>query len=132
VAARFFVDENDLALGKALAEQRADVVFPGHRDLPEIVRGMADDEWLPTVGARRLVVITRDQRIRYRAVEKRMWVAHGVRGFVLTGRRSQSTAESLAILTQHWRVIERLAAEVPEGPWMFGVTQSGLRPIDLR
>jgi PIN like domain len=73
VTARFFVDENDLALGKALAQHNADVVFPGHRDLPEIVRGVADDEWLPTVGARRLVVITRDQRIRYRAVKKWMW-----------------------------------------------------------
>jgi hypothetical protein len=72
VAARFFVDENDLALGKALAHLRADVVFPGHHDLPEVVRGMADDEWLPTVGARQLVVITRDRRIRYRAVEKRI------------------------------------------------------------
>jgi hypothetical protein len=131
VAARFFVDENDLALGKALAEQHADVVFPGHRDLPEITRGMADDEWLPTVGDRQLVVITRDQRIRYRAVEKRMWVRHRVRGFVLTGRRSQSTVDSLAILTQHWQAIERLAAGEPEGPWMFAVTQSGLRPIEL-
>ena len=105
--------------------------FPGHPDLAEITRGMPDDQWLPTVGARRLVVITRDQRIRYRAMEKRMWVAHEVRGFVLTGRRSQSTVDSLAILTQHWRVIERLALEEPEGPWMYAVTLSGFRPIEL-
>jgi hypothetical protein len=131
VAARFFVDENDLALGKALAQLHADVVFPGHRDLPEITRGMADDEWLPTVGARRLVVITRDQRIRYRAVEKRMWMTLRVRGFVLTGRRSQSTSDSLAILTHHWHTIERLAAGRPDGPWMYAATQSGLRPIEL-
>lgn len=38
VAARFFVDENDLALGKSLAEQHGDVVFPGHEDLPEVPR----------------------------------------------------------------------------------------------
>jgi hypothetical protein len=58
-------------------------------------------------------------------------VAHRVRGFVLTGRRSQSTADSLAILTLHWRAIEHLAAGRPEGPWIYAVTQSGLRPIEL-
>jgi len=39
------------------------------------------------------VVITRDRRIRYRTVEKRIWVDH--RGFVLTGTTSESTADSL-------------------------------------
>ena len=77
---RFFVDENDLALGKQLAQMHADVVYPGHPELPEVGRGALDDEWLPLIGARRLVVITRDQRIRYRAVERRMWVRHRCEG----------------------------------------------------
>jgi hypothetical protein len=47
VAARFFVDENDLALGRALAEEHDDVVYPGHPDLPEVPRGALDDDWLP-------------------------------------------------------------------------------------
>jgi hypothetical protein len=55
-----------------------------------------------------------------------MWVRHRVRGFVLTGRRSHSTADSLAILTHHWHTIERLAAGRPDGLWMYAVTQSGL------
>jgi hypothetical protein len=75
VTARFFVDETDLALGKALAERHDDVVYPGHDDLPEVPRGSLDDEWLPVNGVRSLVVITRDRRIRYRPVEKRLWLA---------------------------------------------------------
>lgn len=78
--ARFFVDENDLALGRALAEEHGDVVYPGHHDLLEVPRGASDDTWLPVIGARGLVVITRDQRIRYRTAEKRAWVERGVRG----------------------------------------------------
>ena len=78
--ARFFVDENDLALGKALAEQHGDVVYPGHVGFPEVPRQTLDDDWLPIIGERRLVVITRDKRIRYRPAEKRAWIAHGVRG----------------------------------------------------
>lgn len=39
MTARYFVDENDLALAKALAERYADVVYPGHPDLPEVPGG---------------------------------------------------------------------------------------------
>lgn len=131
MVARFFVDENDLALGKALATDHEGVVYPGHRDLPEVPRQTADDQWLAVVGQRRLVVITRDRRIRYRPVERRAWVEHRVRGFVLTGRRSQSTADSKAILDRHWHTIESLVEADPDGPWMQAVTSSGLRSIDL-
>ncbi|MGH9085850.1 MAG: hypothetical protein ACRDYW_10390 [Acidimicrobiales bacterium] len=129
--ARFFVDENDLALGKLLAAAHGDVVYPGHPDLPAVPRGSIDDDWLPVVGASRPVVITRDQRIRYRLVEKQMWLDHAVRGFVLTGRKSQSTAESLAVLANHWPDIEALVDARPDGPWMYSVTQERLRGIEL-
>jgi hypothetical protein len=129
--ARFFVDENDLALGKALAEEHGDVVYPGHRDLPEVRRGDLDDEWLPVVGRKGLVVITRDRRIRYRPAEKLAWIQHGVRGFVLTGKKSQTTVDSQAILQRHWSAIEALVDGEPEGPWMRSVTERGLRPINL-
>lgn len=131
MVARFFVDENDLALGKALASLHGDVVYPGHTDLPEVPRQTDDDVWLEVIGRRRLVVITRDKRIRYRPVEKQAWVTHGVRGFVLTGRSSQATADSLAILEIHWTAISAIVAQNPQGPWMFGVTSGALRPIPL-
>lgn len=131
MAARFFVDENDLALGRALDERRGDVVYPGHADLSEIPRGSLDDEWLPVIAAHQLVVITRDQRIRYRPAEKLLWVRHGVRGFVLTGRKSQSTTDSLTVLEQHWTSIEAAIAAQSIGPWMHAVTASGLREIPL-
>jgi hypothetical protein len=129
--ARFFVDENDLALGKALAATHAGVVFPGHPDLPEIPRRTPDDVWLPVIGQQGLVVITRDQRIRYRPVEKQAWMDHRVRGFVLTGSGSQSTADSLGVLERHWAQMTDLVDARPDGPWMFAVTTSGLRSIDL-
>jgi hypothetical protein len=131
VAGGYFVDENDLALGKALAERRDDVVFPGHPALPEVPRQSLDDEWLAVVGARQLVVITRDQRIRYRQIEKARWRESGVRGFVLTGRTSQSTTDSLELLERHWSQIEGIVQSRGDGPWMFAVTKSGLREISL-
>lgn len=129
--ARFFVDENDLALGKALADLHGNVVFPGHPALPEVPRRSLDDEWLAVIGAQGLVVVTRDKRIRYKPVEKRMWVDHRVRGFVLTGTTSQSTADSLALLERHWATIDAIVEAVPSGPWMYAITQAGVRSIPL-
>lgn len=131
MVARFFVDENDLALGKALASIHNEIVYPGHPDLPEVPRQTDDDVWLEVIGRRRLVVITRDKKIRYRPVEKQAWVTHKVRGFVLTGRSSQATADSLAILETHWKAISTIVTENPQGPWMFGLTSAALRPIPL-
>lgn len=60
-----------------------------------------------------------------------MWVEHHVRGFVLTGRNSQSTEDSLAVLDSHWTDIEDIADGQPDGPWMYAVTSERLREIDL-
>jgi hypothetical protein len=97
MSARFFVDENDLALGKAPAAVHDGVVYPGHPELPQVPRQTPDDAWLPIIGARGLVVITCDKRIRDRPVERRAWLTYGVRGFVLTGTGSQSSTDGVAM-----------------------------------
>lgn len=117
---------------RPLAAERGDVVYPGHPELPQVHRGALDDEWLPVIGTERLVVITRDRKIRYRPAEKLAWVEHEVRGFVLTGRKSQGTADSLQILRRHWgRRSTPWLEEEPEGPWMRAITEASLRVIDL-
>ncbi len=80
VPARFFVDENDLALGRSLALARKDVVHPGHTRLPEVPVGTRDRDWLPVAGRLGLIVITRDKKIRSRPVEADLVVAAGIRG----------------------------------------------------
>lgn len=127
---RFFVDENDLALGYALAAARPDVVHPGHRKLPEVPRRTPDEVWLPVVGRRRLVVITRDQQIRRRPVERRAWYRHEVRGFVLTGKTSQNTWDSLRIIARRWDDLEQMVEERSAGPWMVSLT-GDMREIPL-
>lgn len=113
--ARFFVDENNLALAKALRARRDGIVHPGHLSPrgPEIEprRRVALD-----LGARSLVALTRDHRIRYQPVEKRGWTEYRVRGFVLTGRTSQSTRDSREILERHWNLIERIVDDSRVGP----------------
>lgn len=130
--ARFFCDETDLALGRALEQIHVgEVVYPGHPDLPEVPRGTIDEGWLPVIGEQRLAVITRDGRIRRRPVEKRLWLDHAVRGFVLTGRGSQSTSDSVEVIEENWHRISLLLDQRPTGAWMFAVTAAGLREIIL-
>lgn len=64
-------------------------------------------------------------------MEKARWIDHRVRGFVLTGRTSQSTDQSLALLTRWWTPIGAATIERPTGPWMYSITTSGFRDLDL-
>ena len=125
------MDETDLGLAKRLAVQRNGILYPGHPAIPSIPRGTHDEEWLQVVGQVNLVVITRDKRIRYAPVERQAWVRFRVRGFVLTGRGSQSTEDSLAILDKHWKQIESMSKHLPNGPWMYSVTRGGIREMPL-
>lgn len=131
MSAKFFVDENDLGLGRRLSQQRPGVLYPGHSSIPNVPKGALDEDWLQVVGQQNLVVITRDRRIRYRPVEKLMWMQHRVRGFVLTGTASQSTDQSMGVLDKHWKRIESIAQQRTQGPWMYAITVSGLREIKL-
>lgn len=131
MAVEFFVDENDLGLGRKLSQQQPGVLYPGHPSLPEVERGCIDEDWLQVVGQRNLVVITRDRRIRRRPVEKRMWIQHQVRGFVLTGTASQTTDQSMDVLNKHWERIVSTAQSRTQGPWMYAVTHAGPREIRL-
>lgn len=77
MSARFFADETDIGLARALDLRYGGVVHPGHTGLPEVPRGANDDEWLEVAGRLGLVVVSRDGRIRYRPVEKSLWVRYG-------------------------------------------------------
>lgn len=57
--------------------------------------GATDVEWLSAVGTHGWIAITRDQRIRYRPLEKEALMRHGVAAFAFTGGQvsAQGTVE---------------------------------------
>jgi PIN like domain len=115
---RFFVDENSLVLGRLLARQRHDVVHPGHRLFPEVPVGSKDDVWLPIVGERGLILITRDKKIRSRPIERARLIEAGVRGFVLTGAGDMDSEQMLQLVDDRWAEIDHYIADHPIGPWL--------------
>lgn len=64
--ARFYIDESLMGIGKAYAILRRDAVHPGHVGFPGVPLGAKDEEWIPVVAARGLIVILRDKHTRTR------------------------------------------------------------------
>lgn len=73
-------------------------------------QGTADVEWLRVAGQQRWVVITRDDRIRYNALEKRAVVAARLRFFSITSS-SLTGDEAAELILAAMPAIQRLARE---------------------
>lgn len=88
----FYVDESIFSNVLIAALTTAGIPFDrvGHA----VPFGAADEEWLTHCGKNRLVALTRDQRIRYRSLEKQALVDHGVACFTFT--QGQATAADCA------------------------------------
>lgn len=123
---RWYIDESMIAIGKALASVRNDLVYPGHPACP-IERGALDEEWLPIVGEHGWVVLMRDKRIRYRRPERERLMEHGVKAFCLTASGNQTRWGMLQLLVRHWDRIED-TANLP-GPFIYGVNTNGVRRL---
>lgn len=129
----YFTDENALGLGKLLHRAgRDDVVYPGHPDLPEIPLGTLDLDWMPLVGARQMIVLTRERRIRTRPVELTAYREHGIRSVRIGSKRDLSPQDQMDMLLRHERRIELEAVKLGPGPWALLLTTEGVRSIRLR
>ncbi len=73
-------------------------------------QGTPDAEWLPVVGERRWIVLTKDLRLRYRPVEKEALIAAGVRAFVFTSGNMSGAEVADAIVKALPKIRSLLAA----------------------
>lgn len=91
-----------------------------------------DEDWLSEIGRRGWIVITRDLRIRYRAVEREAVFSNGARVISLTARHF-SAAELGRAFVLAVGTVERFVSITP-GPFIATMTRSGsIRVVsDLR
>lgn len=129
----YFTDENALGLGKLLRRLgRNDVVYPGHEDLLEVPLGADDLEWLPIIGARRFIVLSRERRIRSRPAELSAYYEHGVRSVWIGAKQDLGPDRQLEVFLQHEERLQREIIKRGPGPWALAMTPSGVRPLILR
>jgi len=94
---------------------------PADEDVP-------DHEWLSLAGQRGWPVLMKDQRIRYRYVERAAVIAHGVQAFCLSG----GNVKAAVMAEQFLAVIDEIAnACRSSGPTLCVITPSGMRSVPL-
>lgn len=128
-APRFYVDEDTIFLGRALAAVRDDVVYPGHQRC-KIAAGAKDGQWVPLVGAEGWLLISRDRKILTRPVQRISLIDNGVRAVFLTKAGHLSRWDQMRLVVQHWERIEALAEE--EGPFAYSLTSRGVSAEPLK
>jgi len=82
-----------------------------------------DIEWIPEVGRRDWVLITKDENIRRNPLERAAYEDARVRGFVVTGK-DMSGRDLANLLTRCLPGMARRAAGRP-GPFLFTISRGG-------
>lgn len=117
----FFVDAS---LGRRViphALRSAGVAVVAHDDV--FAPATLDEVWLQRAGREGWIVITKDKRIRYRAIEKRALESAGVGAFVLTAK-NLTGEEMAAVLVGALPAMLRFNRKHTR-PWIAVVTMQG-------
>jgi len=83
-----------------------------------------DIEWIPEVGQREWVLITKDQNIRRNPLERSAYESARLRGFVVTGR-DMGGEELAGLLVRCLPGMVHRAAGRP-GPLLFTISRGGI------
>src|SRR5262245_46353646 len=117
----FFVDE--CVSPRHVSQALIDAGYTAHVQGPETFgTGSLDVVWLPEVGRRGWVLVTKDQHIRKRPLELRLVCASRVRAFVLTGGNLSGEAQG-RIIRSALPAMLRLLRRVP-APFIARITAS--------
>lgn len=83
-----------------------------------------DVDWIPEVGARGWVLITKDEHIRRNPLERAAYESAGLVGFVVTAR--DMTGETLGVLLTRALpgMVRRAAGR--KGPALYAISRSGI------
>jgi len=122
--ARFYIDESLMGIGKAYAILRRAAVHPGHVGFPEVPLGAKDEEWIPVVAARGLIVILRDKRTRTRPAERAAIIENELRCILIAVKRDLNSWGYNRLLVRHWAKIEANIEDLGAGPWRLAVFET--------
>ena len=102
----FFVDEN---IGQSLVDGLRAIGYDNIEHCLETFEpGTPDEEWLEYIGQERIVLITKDKRIRKNILEKQTIREYGIVAFFLGG--SKQSTKQIALQLQHaWPKMENQA-----------------------
>lgn len=98
-------------------------VFPNH--------WIKDREWIPNIGARGWLVVSKDRKIRTRPEERRAVKEHNVGCFILNYKQPLNRWQILKLVTSSLDEMEDKFASTPR-PFMYLIDSNGrFRPYSL-
>lgn len=118
----FFLDHQ---IGRyVVAEKRREAGANVEVHLDHFKGDAPDPEWIPEIGRREWVLITKDQNIRRNPLERAAYAAAKLRGFIVTGK-DMSGAELGELLVRCLDGLTRRAHKRP-GPLLFAISKGGV------
>lgn len=139
--ARWYFDADTIGVGKILSGVRRDVTWPGDdgtraRDrnhqapCPVEKTDVPDEVWIRTVTEAGMTIVTRDKKIQTRTSEITAVRDTSARMFAITSEGSLDRWGLLEVVVSQWRSMERIVEE-RSGPFVFALTRTGVREIDI-
>jgi hypothetical protein len=125
----FYVDES--IFSKSLVAELAAAGIPFDRVGVTVPLGALDDVWLSHCGKHSYLALTRDQRIRYRPLEKQALIDHGVGCFTFTQGQATATQCAARIVALAPKMAAIAASQPRPFLYTFGLT-AGLAKVTLR
>jgi len=83
-----------------------------------------DESWLTVVGKRGWIVLTKDRRIRFRAIERTALVNNAVRAFVLTAGDIDGTSMAALFVKALPKILKFSASYAP--PFIATISKTGV------
>jgi hypothetical protein len=125
----FYVDESIFSNALVAALAAAGIAFD--RVGLTVPLGAPDDVWLSHCGKHSYLALTRDQRIRYRPLEKQALIEHGVACFTFSGGQATAAQCAARIITLTPKMVAIAAVQTRPFLYTFGLF-SGLSKVSLR
>ena len=119
---RFIVDEN---LSPHMARGMREFGEQVEHLLDHFAMGTADETWLPVVGQREQILITRDDSIRWRPAQLAALRRYKVGAFFLGGK-NRSRCDLIRQIVRNWPRIKERAAKEPR-PFAFRIPPTGTK-----
>ena len=117
----FFLDRQIGKYVVANALRKAGAIVEVHDD--HFPQETEDLVWIPAVAARGWVLITRDQNIRYNALERAAYRSARLRGFIVTGK-GMGGAEFAELMVACLPRMTRKVAHA-QGPLLYTISRGG-------
>lgn len=109
----------DRALGRRIAGPLVEAGAVVHLHDDHFDQGVEDHVWLKEVGKLGWIVLTKDQRIRYRAIEREALLNAGVKAFIFMSG-SVPFSEMAKIIAKALRAIEKFV-RIHQPPFIAGI-----------